>query len=299
MRRLPLLLAAATLSACATGHTAWSGQRVCWLERPADQAASPELWMTFLLRGLDPRSRLTTTPAIDCVGNQVTWDAPGLACTDNTLARTLLPGRPLADEDVAVSPVREGVALVWVMTNRFASGEAMGPVALIDIRPRETVVRAIGTLRAFAVRPKLRMERLGAVELLVAEGERCGPVEGGAQSCERAVRLMSLRGDRFVPEVIVSDQGSCDSPAWVFLVREESERLESGWRRSHELATSMVFQPESIALQELLVVRDSDPKHPTTPGRVFRRAEDQLTITWKGGRLVTTGTSLWNRMRAK
>jgi hypothetical protein len=301
MRRMPLLLAlAVALSACASApRAAWSEQRLCWIERPAEPAPSAELWLAFLLRGFDPRTRLATAPPIDCVGNQVTWDAPGLACVDNSLARTLLPGRPLADEDVSVSQVAGGASLVWVMTNRYASGEALGPVALVTTRKHETVVNALGVLRAFAVRPRLRLEKLGGVELLVAEGESCGTAGGAAGTCDRAMRIMSLRGDRFVPEQILSDRGVCDSPGFLWLQREESERLESGWRRRHELTSAVEFRPESIAVQELLVVRDSDPRHPTTPGRVFRRAEDQLSIAWQNGRLATSGSSLWTRMRER
>jgi hypothetical protein len=58
-----------------------------------------------------------------------------------------------------------------------------------------------------------------------------------------------------------------------------------------------VFQPESLSVQELLVVKDSDPRHPENPGRLFRRAEDTLNVAWQNGRLTASGSSLWTRMR--
>jgi len=299
MRRL-LPLAALALAACASApRTGWSDQRVCWVERPADPPPTPAAWMELLVRGLDPRTRLATTPPIDCVGNQVVWNGPGMACADNSLARALLPGRPLADADVAVSKVSENVRLVWVMTNRYASGEAMGPVALVTTGSRETVIHATGVLRGFAVRPRLRLERLGGVELLVAEGERCGPADGTSGTCERALRIMSLRGDHFQPETIASAEGACETPGFLYLQREESEPLDSGWRRRHELTASVDFRPDAVVVQELLLVRDSDPRHPGAPARTFRRAEDQLSISWKDGRLVASGRTLWDRMRER
>jgi hypothetical protein len=169
-------------------------------------------------------------------------------------------------------------------------------VALVSSRKDETVVHALGVLRAFPTRARLRLARLGAVELLVAEGENCGSAGGAAKTCDRALRLMSLRGDRFLPEQVVSDQGACAAPGFLFTQREESERLESGWRRRHELTAAVEFRPDAIVVQELLLVRDSDPRQPTTPGRLFRRAEDQLTISWQNGRLTSNSTSLWTRM---
>jgi hypothetical protein len=295
MRTLAVTIALAASWACAGAPRApWSDQQVCWIERAERQSPTPDLWMTFLVRGLDPRTHLATSPALDCVGNQVVWETPGLACSDNSLARTLLPGRALGPDDVVVSPAGEGVSLVWVMTNRFASGEAMGPVALVTAGSRDMVVRAVGTLRAFPVRARLRLERLGEVTLLVAEGEVCGPAD-----CERGLRLLSLRGDRFVPETILSESGACEAPGWIFVKRQEVEPLSSGWRRRHDLDAAVAFQPAAIAVQELLVVRDSDPRNPSSPGRVFRRAEDQLTIAWRNGRLVASSSSLWSRMRGR
>jgi hypothetical protein len=291
---------AAVLGGCAVKpRAAWSDQQVCWVERAEGQPHTPEFWTTFLLRGLDPRTRQPTSPAIDCVGEQVTWEGAGLACVDNSLARTMLPGRPLTAEDVVVSPVgAPGVFLVWVMTNRYSSGEALGPVALVTLGQGNAVMRARGNLRAFAVRPKLRLERLGEVDLLVAEGERCGPGDAGP-SCERGLRVMSLRGDRFVPETFLSEAGACEAPGWIFVRREEAEGLSSGWRRRHELDASVAFQPAAIAVQELLVIRDTDPKNPAAPGRIFRRAEDLYTLAWKNGRLVASSSNLWTRMHGR
>lgn len=295
MRTLEVTVALALASGCAGAPRApWADQQVCGMEEVDEKAPTPEHWTSFLVRGVDPRTQRATVPAIDCAGAQVTWEGPGLACADNTLAQTLLPGRALSPEDVAVSPAGEGVWLVWVMTNRYASGEALGPVGLVTRSGRQMWVRALGALRAFPVHPRLRLERVGDVTLLVAEGEVCGP--GG---CERGLRVMSLKGDRFVPERFLSEAGACEAPGFIFVQREAWEELSTGWRRRHELSASVAFQPARISVQELLVVRDADPRNPTAPGRVFRRAEDQLTIAWKDGRLVASGSSLWARMRGR
>jgi len=238
---------------------------------------------------------MATSPAIDCEGRQVTWAGPGLACADNNLAQTVLPPRPLGEEDLVVSQLGPDRQLVWVITNRYASGDAYGPVALVERTRRALLVRAQGVLRAFPGKARMRLERVGKEQLLLAEGERCG-VAGAP--CDRTVRILVLRGERFQQAAFADDKGACVLPGLVFLLREESDRLESGWRRRYELSSTLTFGAEGIAVQEQVVIRDIDPRNPTAPGRLFRRAEgDYAARLLPDGRFLTTGTPLWAAMR--
>lgn len=295
MRNAALVVLLLT-SACAGPHP-WSGRQLCDLYRP-DGFGTPGAadWISLLLRGWDPSTGRATSPAVDCTGRQVRWEAPALACDDPSTARALLPDRPLTEADVVVSPLEGSDRLVWVVTNRFASGDGMGPAAVVTVRDRRLVVRAIGTLRANALRAHLRLERLGATEALVAEGESCASADPG--SCIRAARVMPLTGDRFAPTELVDEGGACASPAWFHLGREESERLPSGWRRRTRLDATLSFGAQGITADEQVVVQDSDPRQPNAPARLFRKAESRLEIRPRGDRLVTSGPSLWSRIRA-
>jgi hypothetical protein len=181
---------------------------------------------------------------------------------------------------------------VWVPTTRFASGDALGPVALVERTRSELVVRAVGPLRAFPVRARLALVEAGRSRVLVAEGERCAP-GAGPGSCERAARLVPLVGDRFEPQPIAAADGACLSPSIVYLQRAETEPLEGGRVRRIELTASLAPGNGTLDVQELVVVREGA----AGAASLARRAEDGFTVRLEGGRLVATGRPLWPRMR--
>lgn len=300
MSRIPasLALAAAVgaLAGCAGAHP-WSRTSLCEAVR-APGAAEPgaQEWMALLLRGFDPETGRATSPAVDCSGAQVRWEGPALACDDGSTARAQLPDRPLGAEDVVVTPLDARTRLVWIVTNRYASGDGLGPAAVVEVYDQRLVVRAIGALRANVLRARLRLEPLAGTEALVAEGERCASADPA--SCERAVRVMPLARDRFQPFRVETLDGGCASPAWFWLGREDVEKLASGWRRRTRLDGAISFSPAGFAVDEQVAVHDLDPKQPNAPPRTFRKAESRLEVTVAGGRLVTSGSPLWNRVKA-
>jgi hypothetical protein len=294
-RAFPLLMLA--LTACAGAQHPWSSQNLCELEKDwKAEVKEHETWMALLLRGYDPQTRRVTDPPVDCTGAQVRWEGPAAACFDNTLYKTRLPGRPLGEKDVVVSPIGEDLQLVWIVTDRFASGDAMGPVAVVETGSRRLVVRALGVLRGYTERAKLRLEKVGDTEMLVAEGERCTSADPA--SCQRAARVMPFKGQRFVAEPVFSEAGACVSPAWFDLSREERESLESGWKRRYQLTATLLFEPAGIKVDEQLVVHDLDPRQPQAPPRIYRRAQEERTVRLVDGKLVVTGRSLWNKVMA-
>lgn len=293
VRALALALALAGAS-CATSsrpQRPWSGAAYCHLDL-ASAPAGNDRWLALLLRGYDPATRRTTTPAIDCANLQVRWDGPALACADGTLARTLLPARPLEERDVVVSPMVEGYRVVWIMTNRFASGDALGPVAVVEEARGTLAVRALGALRAYPDKVALRLEKLGAITVLVAEGEACA----GKGACVRAARLMPLRADAFRQEPLYSDAGTCASAAWFDLSRAETDPLASGWSRRHQLDATLVFGPAGLRVMEHLQVLELDPRQPGIPPRLSRNAEGERAVRDAGARMIATGEPLWSKV---
>ncbi len=282
---------AATACAGPQRQRPWSGAEYCHLDL-ASAPAGHERWLALLVRGYDPGTRRTTTPAIDCADLQIRWDGPAFACADATLATTVLPTRPLEERDVFVSPVVDGHRLVWVMTNRFASGDALGPVAVVEEDRDRLVVRALGTLRAYPEKVALRLEKLGTTTVIVAEGEACA----GKGACVRSARLMPLRADYFRQEQLYTDAGTCASAAWFDLSRAETDPLPSGWSRRHQLDTTLTFGPAGLRVGEHLQVLDLDPREPQTPPRLYRNAEGEREIRIEGGRMIATGDPLWSKV---
>jgi hypothetical protein len=292
-RRFRTSFLALVLASCATApRHPWPDDAKCELAAPDATAHGPEKWIKLLLRGYDSESRRVTSPALDCTTAQVRWEAPAFACFDNALATTLLPQRPLGEADVIVSRIGDGFGIAWVVTNRFASGDALGPVAIVEQKDERLLVHALGALRAYPDRATLRLEKLGEVTVLVAEGQLCASKD--PTTCVRSARLMPLRGDRFSPEPLFSEAGACVSPAWFDLDRRESATLDSGWTRRNTLAASLVFGPQGLRVEEQLVVHDLDPRDKQARPRLFRKADGERTVKPVEARLVTTGRSVWS-----
>lgn len=295
IRRL-IPIAALALGACAGGQHTWSGDALCELTRPAAGEPTGDTWLALLLRGYDPVTRRATSPAVECTGGQVRWEAPAFQCSDSASARTALPDLAITDKEVVVTPLGDGLRLVWVITNRFASGDALGPAAVVELKGERLVVRVVGSLRANPIRAKLRLERIGPAEVLVAEGDRCATSDPA--SCDRSARVVRIERDRLHPTTVASETGGCIGAGLFHLGREESERLPSGLSRRYRLDATVAFSPAGLTRSEQVVVHDLDPKAPSTPPRVLRRAAADDLLPLRGDTFVTSGTSLWTRMRA-
>jgi hypothetical protein len=295
MRRLAVAILTLLAAGCAAGEHPWSGTTLCAADRPAGEAEPNETaWLSLLLSGWDPVSRRATHPAVDCTGAQVRWEGPALRCTDGSTALADVPDRPLGADDVVVVRLGEAHRIVWIVTNRFASGDGLGPVAVVEVKPRRLIVRAIGSLRANVVRPRLGLERLGDREVLVAEGEVCGSAD--PSSCTRSARLMPLSGERYVAASVASTTGACASPAFFDLGREETFSLPSGWKRRYRLDATLAFLPGGLRVREEIVVSDFDPRHPNAPVRPYRRADADTDVRYEKGRFVAGAPSLWSKM---
>jgi hypothetical protein len=270
---------------------------LCVLER-APSAGEPDAqaWIALLLRGYDPATRRLTSPPLDCTGAQIRWEGPAMRCDDGRVATTALADRPLEPADVVASRVSADTTLVWIATTHYATGDAAGPVALVKGSNGRLRVVALGVLRAYREKARLRLERLGATAALVADGELCPP--GDDAACIRASRLVPLRGDRFAPTPLVAEDGRCLAPAWFDLARQERARSEQGWERL-ELTASMSFSGAPSArllVEEQVVVHDASGRDPLASARVLRRAQSTREVRWENGRLVASGTPLWWRV---
>ena len=294
MRTRASLAAALLAAGCVRLTEEQRAGSVCELQL-AEGKAGPEAdaWMALVLRGVDPRTRRVTSPALSCTGAQVRWEAPALACEEGALARTELPERPLTAADVVTSQTADGATLVWIVTARFATGEAMGPAALVDRRQGLLRAVAIGALRAFPGNARLRLERLGAGRVLVAEGELCAGSD--RSTCLRAARLVPLRGARFEPVALLGADGACRSPAWFELSRQETRRREGRWERI-ELAAVLAFGPEGLSVEEVVTVSEVGDRHAAQATRLLRRAQATRMVRWANGRLVGSDEALWSRV---
>jgi hypothetical protein len=116
-------------------------------------------WARLLLQGFQPG--IAAGNARDCTGRAVEWREPRPALPRARGARQrCIPQRAVTDDDVVVQRLQGNLRLVWVMTDRFTNGEAQGPVALAEFQSERVVVRAIGSLRTYPRRARLRLETI-------------------------------------------------------------------------------------------------------------------------------------------
>lgn len=269
--------------------------------RAAAPGAVPSLrggeWARLLLQGFQPG--IAAGNARDCTGRAIEWSEPNLRCHEPAEPGLTLPQRPVTDDDVVIQRLQGNLRLVWTITDRFTNGEAQGPVALAEFQGERVAVRAIGTLRTFPRRARLRLETVNNRRVLVGEGEVCAE-ENNPQSCRRQARLMLLVGDRFVAEPLRSATGRCIGPArFEFAKSTEVTLRDTGWRRSFELAAALLYRANGIQIHENVLVQDSDPARPAVPPRVFRRAGQDRAIYVMNDTFVASDPSLWSRVLAE
>jgi hypothetical protein len=236
-----------------------------------------------------------TSPPIDCTGAQVRWDTQALQCDDEKAASTLLSERRLENADVVVTPVSKDTSLVWIATSHYASGDASGPVALVTTAGRQLRVTAMGALRTYPERARLRLETLGATTVLVGDGERC---RTDGLGCVRSSRIVPLRGARFEPMPLEGEDGRCLAPAWFDVARRERRKTRAGWEQL-EFTAALSFSPSSLGglvVEERVIVQDASSGETKGTARVLQRAESTRQVRWDGGRLVGTGAPLWSRI---
>lgn len=275
---------------------------LCFSELPSDmRVVSPAVWrpealFKLLINGYDPSTGKVPLPPTDCMGTPILWQdpAPG-ECAETAQEGTPLPIQPLTVEEMIVTEMRLDLKLVWAIVRRFSNGEAIGPVALVEATPRGLAVRALGTLKALPKSARLRLERIGGIEVLLADGERCWGKED-PKMCQRMVRIMPLRGNRFVAEPLVSQDGKCMQPANIALSRTGTQPLPAKWVRKYEFTAALSVAPDGIHVAEQIAAKDSDLRQPSSPARLFRKAQDERLIQVNQSRMSVDRPSVWTQL---
>lgn len=272
---------------------------ICAIPAPrAVEGAVPTLraddWSRLMIRGYTPG--IAQGNVRDCTDQPVAWREPTVRCREPAEPSAPTPQRPVTEDDVVVQRLSPSLRLVWVILDRFDNGEAVGPVALAEFQRERVGVRAIGTLRTFPRRARLRLEAIGARRVLIGEGEVCTD-DNNPLTCRRQSRLMMLQGDRFVAEPLRSPSGRCLGPARFEFKKEFSVVLnDTGWERTFELQTSLQYRGEGVQVSEQVIVSDRDRARPQVPARIFRRAAADRAIYVINNAFVASDPSLWGRV---
>lgn len=278
---------------------------ICLAEVAGDEATEsqqgqlpPEIWFQVLLRNYNRKTGEVAAPIKDCSGKLVEQAPPAEAakCVTPVEGVTALPVRPLVPDDLILVPLEDGKQLVWVKSQYFDNGAALGPIAITEWTKRGIAVRSIGALRAHANRARMRLEPMGTSRVLVVESDVCKADD--PKDCQRTMRLVPAIGDRFEERALVLEDGSCGGPA-EFPLNAKTEFAQPGGKiRSVELTRTVDFTDGNVVMNEAFVIKDRDPSKPDEPAKVYRTASvlRPMTLTNAG---IATKAGVWEQVLAE
>ena len=257
-----------------------------------------DIWFLIMLANFNRDTMQVKRPVRDCSGREVETpplDEQAVACLAKEPAK-VLPERPLVEEDLMITPIDNDQLLVWVKVKHYDSGEAEGPIGIADFTKRGVAVRAIGTLRAHTEKAAMHLEPLGADRVLVIESRKCDPKD--PKKCDRLTRLVPLVKDKFLEKPLLDQQGQCLGPPIFTMSRELTVTLENGIVRKFEMSRSIDYTDGNVVVGEQVLIKDSDPREPDLPAKVFRKAnvDRELTVLDNG---LQTKDGLWDTMVAE
>jgi hypothetical protein len=255
---------------------------------PRDRLYPPGYWLALLVRGYQESGDFSR-PARDCQDQLARLERDGCLIDEQP---QLLPGRLLTPNDLVVANLDDKRRLVWAMTDHLSDGEAEGPVAIAELGAHGINVRALGVLRAYPDNVSLRLERLGSNAVLVADGEHCEPGQA-REECARAVRLVPLVGDRFVPGPLIDTSGICLGRPFI-PVRTQGG-VGNDRRIKYRVETLITFSEGSILFREQLAIDGQPHRSDPSSASYVTRLQADRQVSLRGGELVATGPSLLTR----
>jgi hypothetical protein len=252
-------------------------------------------WFTFLLPGYKLNTGEVTRPVMNCTGQPVRWTYMNQECPNLEADLAYLPPTTVKPQDLVLSSTSELERLVWATADRLSDGEAEGPVVLAEFTPYSVAVRALGTLRALPGRARLRLVEVQGRSLLIADGEYCppAPASGGPVKCGRGTRVMLLAGQRFEPQPLRREDGTCMGPAFFPTARTKVITAKDGTKEQVTMSGKLEFAPDRLLVHEEVEVHAIEGDG---AGRLLRQAQADRTVHVRGGRLYVSDASLWGRM---
>lgn len=227
----------------------------------------------------------------DCAGESIRLPRSGAACpADGTTPSAIT----IDESSVTTKRLDAGRRLTFVRTHSVGD-EVLGVVALVTQDARALTVEALGHLRTRGERLRLRLEALGAREVLVADAETCANPDD-ISTCLREVRFLVREDDRFVEPSVYDEEAVCQGPPVLRMARTESATLPDGWSRAFKLATSWEVRDGGILVREQVTTEDTKPSEPGLPPRPFRVVDSVRTWRLERERFVSSDRPLWDRM---
>jgi hypothetical protein len=231
-------------------------------------APRPEVYWKVLVPSFRGFGSPAEPSAPDCVGD------PTRSATGSD------PPLPVTGSDISVTPVGDGLEIVWLRTGAVSERVAAGPLAVVRPRPAEIDVYSIGLYQGSARHSRFELLRLGQAIAVMARDEGCADVKV-ATECESVASIYLPLG------------GALAVGAKTPTEHVQFGTMKEVGRVKYRLTTDPpTVEPAAIHVKEHLSVRDlSDDE--------VRRSDGERIFTLSGGVLTASQPSIWTQPAGK
>ena len=258
------------------------------------QSLTPVQWLSIVAPKIDRSTLERMGPPTDACGRGLELEAePWPACPGQYPPTVPKVGDPVEASDVVLGQVGENRMLAWAATDELASGDAMGPAALIIWKGSGLEVHATGLLRGLRRDARLRLHNTSGVLVVILDAQDCDVDD----RCTTVTKFFPVVSRRFLDVPLLDADGNCiGSPSFVLDRRLEQPQKGKLTRRFTLQRTVELSEEEGVVLVDLVVGEEYDPKDPVGTVKPFRRVTARRTLEFVEDHFVLRDRDLWEHV---
>ncbi|MGH7434525.1 MAG: hypothetical protein ACRENE_02540, partial [Polyangiaceae bacterium] len=181
------------------------------------------------------------------------------------------------DTSGTITPVGEGLEVVWLRTVTVSDRASRGPLAIVRSRPAEIDVYSLGTYEGSARHSRFEIVRIGARTAVAARDEACADSKVDAE-CESVATIFAAAG------------GSLPVAGRMTVERTAYGTMKEIGKVKYRLTTdAFVLDAAGLHVKEHLTVRDANDEE-------VRKAEGERIFAFAGNDLTTKQPSIWTQL---
>ncbi|MEX1364956.1 MAG: hypothetical protein AB1Z98_17640 [Nannocystaceae bacterium] len=272
---------------------------LCTFKSESDTAAmvgsmTPVQWLGLISPRIDRGTLERLGPLQDACGRVLQApEEPWPACPGQAPATVPRLGDPVEATDIVLGQVGDNRMLAWAATEELASGDAMGPAALVIWKESGLEVHATGMLRGLRRDARLRLHHTSGVLVVLLESQDCD----GDERCTTVAKFFPVVGRRFLDVPVVGPDGDClGVPSFELDRRLEQPRKGKLTRRFTMQRTVELSDEEGILLVDLVIGEEYDPKDPVGTVKPFRRVTARRQLEFVEDHFVLRDRDLWEHV---
>jgi len=259
----------------------------------ASQSLKPSQWMPIISPAVDSATLERKGPLRDSCGRVLeAEEEPWPACPGQ--ARPAIPraADSIEPSDIIMGQVGEGRMLVWAATEELATGDVMGPAALVFWTETGLEVHATGALRGLRNETRLRLHLSTGTPVVILEAQQCGS-DG---RCTTVSKFFPIVARRFKDVPVLDVDGNCLGEAAFPLDKREEQSAPGKLTRRFILQRTVELADDGIYLVDLVTGDEFNPKDPVGTVKPFRRVTARRKLVYVEDHFVLRDRDLWEHV---